>query len=320
MEIIHSKQAYDRFCNGNNTVPLFYQPEYLDAVCGADQWQVLMCVDKEGTVYGIMPFHIRKKYGMTVILQPKLTPYSGPYLYFPRNIEKDERINAFSKKVINLLYDALPKHTIYRVNMHHQIRDWQPLMWKGYRQTTKYTYIIDTKPEISTLLGNLRSEARNQLKKAEQELILSETNDVSILYDLCKETFIRQEKTISFSQKLTADIYNTLAPKQQAKIFQVKDDQGDLQAAMMFVNDQQYMYGLITGKRTKAHSGAVTMLLWQGIMLAKCMNLQYDFEGSDLPHIEPLYRSFGGVQTPYFSIHHSGSRIIDAILLLTNKL
>ena len=49
-------------------------------------------------------------------------------------------------------------------------------------------------------------------------------------------------------------------------------------------------------------SGANPLAMWHSIQFARAVTSKYDFEGSMLNNVEPFFRSFGAIQTPYFSI------------------
>ena len=59
------------------------------------------------------------------------------------------------------------------------------------------------------------------------------------------------------------------------------------------------MIGSDTALRT---SGAISILLWRAIQDMAAKGLAFDFEGSMLPQVEPLYRAFGATPKHYFQI------------------
>ena len=48
--------------------------------------------------------------------------------------------------------------------------------------------------------------------------------------------------------------------------------------------------------------GAMSFLLWNGILLAKEKNLTFDFEGSMVPGIAEFFRSFGSDASTYYQV------------------
>ena len=67
--------------------------------------------------------------------------------------------------------------------------------------------------------------------------------------------------------------------------------------------DQESVYYLISGTDEKfRNSQALTLLIYQGILLAIKENKKFDFEGSMKKNIEIFFRKFGAEQKQYFDI------------------
>lgn len=70
------------------------------------------------------------------------------------------------------------------------------------------------------------------------------------------------------------------------------------------------MYYLASGSdRNNRQTHALSLVLWEGIKLAIEKGLAFDFEGTMLENVEPHFRSFGAVQTPFFTVWRYGSRL-----------
>jgi hypothetical protein len=72
---------------------------------------------------------------------------------------------------------------------------------------------------------------------------------------------------------------------------------GTPHAAVYLVWDAQSAYDLMGGSNPSLlHSGAITLLTWEGIKFARQVTQRYDFEGSMLQPVERFFRAFGGKQ------------------------
>ena len=71
----------------------------MEAVCEDKQWDVLL-YENNGTIMGAMPFLYGKKFGIKYILQPQLTPWSGPWL-------RQEMSDLSHKETLSALAQAL---------------------------------------------------------------------------------------------------------------------------------------------------------------------------------------------------------------------
>ena len=43
---MNNKILYDKFCDDNKDILIFYQPWWLDTVCGSNNWDVLLYIKK----------------------------------------------------------------------------------------------------------------------------------------------------------------------------------------------------------------------------------------------------------------------------------
>lgn len=76
-----NKDKYRHLLETEKTIPIFSRDWWMDAVCGEDNWDVLL-VEKNGEIVASMPYYIHKKYGLTVITQPTLTQTNGMWIYY----------------------------------------------------------------------------------------------------------------------------------------------------------------------------------------------------------------------------------------------
>lgn len=66
-----NKYKYRQFCEKETTIPIFSQAWWLDAVAG-DYWDVCV-VEKGDQILATMPYVVKKKFGLTLLMQPQLT-------------------------------------------------------------------------------------------------------------------------------------------------------------------------------------------------------------------------------------------------------
>jgi len=124
------------------------QPWYLDVVCTGGNWDAAT-VESGGRTIAAMPFFLKKKWGWNYIAMPPLCKFTGPYL-LPEYRNPDDEIR---------LYDALtdqlpPKLAAFEQDMNYRVINWLPFYWKGFRQTTRYSYIIDLRQSEAEIREN----------------------------------------------------------------------------------------------------------------------------------------------------------------------
>ena len=149
----NAKRDYINLCESEPTIPIFMQNWWLDAVCteGGDfqnsenpNWNVAVSRDKNGEITGALTFQIRKKWGFTMLNEPPLTPFCGVWLR-QNDFKKPYEQYHFIKKTLAELNENLPKAALSKFRFHFSLTDWQPFFWKNWRQTTRYTYVLDIK-------------------------------------------------------------------------------------------------------------------------------------------------------------------------------
>jgi hypothetical protein len=57
-------------------------------------------------------------------------------------------------------------------------------------------------------------------------------------------------------------------------------------------------------------SGATSLCMWEAIRHAAKVTKSFNFEGSMIESVERFFRAFGAVQTPYFNISKTPSRLL----------
>lgn len=290
-------KQYREFCRQQPGIPLFSQASWLDAV--SESWQVAAYSEK-GQLLGVLPYSLKGNLLTKRIYLPELTAYSGPVLFYPAGQDEYEQ-RSFEKKVITQLLNQLPDK-LYKQSfkLYPAIDNWLPFHWKGYKETGRYTYLLDTAPTKETLFAGLKDAHQRQVKKAEKSGITTERcTDSTLLFSLFSKTFERQDIKTPFSRAHFEKLFSSVSAHQQGEAYLAKNKQGQLLAAMLTVWDDQSMYYLLGYfDEAQANSGAMTYLFWHAILLAKIKGLAFNFEGSMIDSIEQYFRGFGGTLTP----------------------
>lgn len=304
------KDFYKQVCAQENSIPLFSQPWWLDATVGSDNWDVLI-VKKDGELLASMPYTHKNKLGFTISIQPPLTQNMGPWLS-PCASRKRSSIISHQHKLLTMLLDQLPHHDYLVHNWHWHQTNWLPFYWRGFQQTTRYTYIL---PELSDLNQvwsgfhkNLKWEIGKAQKRFRLEVIHAELNSFLPLYI---QTFERQKLIIPHPPSLIEKLDKACMERAQRRIFLARDDEGVDHAAVYLVWDSNSAYYLMGGSNPDLrNSGAMSLCMWEAIQFAASVSKKFDFEGSMLQQVERYFRSFGAVQTPYFCISRTNSPLL----------
>ncbi len=295
------------------------QPWWLDAVCEKGDWQVCISKDGEGNTLGVLPFYLTKFLWAKVIKMPDLTPFMGVCLNYPLKLQKEEAKFRFQKKVTASLIDQIPE-TAYSAQRHPVgMTNWLPFLWKKYKQETRYTFLLDCADEEENLFSNFKGSVRTEIRKAQKSVEVIESEDIDLLYSLQEKSFQRQGLKIPFSLSYLRKIDAACKENGARKMLFAKDKNGNFHAGIFLVWDSNTVYNLLLGADTKLRSsGAVQLLLWEGIKLASERNCTFDFEGGMMPHINSIFSAFGGKLTPYHKIYKGGNILFRTLAALKN--
>lgn len=313
------KLKYQEFCREHH-LPLFFQPWWLDSTCTGRPWDICLSQDGVGRITGVLPYCLDLKFGFQVIRMPLLTPYLGVWFNYPEGQTNPHGRLSFERSVVDELIQQIPKVAYFEQYFLPGFTDWLPFYWQGYCQQTHYTYRLGHTPDINRLFLGLKGNVRNKVRKAGKVVKAEESNDLHTFFRLLELTFQHQGRPAPFSFSFLEKLDAALVKRSSRKIYLAKDEAGRTHAAIYLAWDHSRMYNLALGADPELRqSGAAPFLLWRGIRDAMHAGLAFDFEGSMLAGVEPLFRSFGATQTPYFSIFKARNKLFELAATLLKK-
>ena len=304
-----STDRYRQHCSDEPSIPIFSRDWWLDAVCEGS-WDALM-VEKDGRIAASMPICLEPRGPFRYLGHPPLTPSLGPWIR-SSNAKYVTRL-AKEKDLMTALIDQLPQYDKFTQKWHRTTTNWLPFHWRGFEQTTLYTYVLDDLDRLDELWKSVDSRIRREIRKATNRygLEVRDSEDIVGFVDLNVAVFIRQGRTQPYSLVLVRRVVAACQRHGCRKIWIAADDENRIHAAVYIVWDQSSAYyimgGMDPGLRT---TGASSLLLWEAIRHASSVTREFDFEGSMIESIERFFRGFGARQMPYFSVSHTKSRLL----------
>ncbi len=283
-----NKEKYSQLCEKESTIPIFSQAWWLDAVAG-DTWDVCL-VERGDEIQASMPYVVRHKFGLTLLSQPALTQNLGPWIK-PSTAKYSKRLSQ-QKDLMEALIDQLPKYHYFNQNWHYSQTNWLPFYWRGFEQTTKYTYVISDLSDLDTIWDEVLSNIRKEVRKAENKVGVTVRTDMPFeaFLELNRMTFQRQGMRMPYSPTFVTTLLNTAKDRGQCRWFVAQDPSGQNHAGVLIVWDSQSAYYLMGGgDPTLRNSGATSLCMWEAIKFASTITQRFDFEGS---MIEPVERFF----------------------------
>ena len=285
---------------------IFQQPWWLDAVA-PDAWNVVE-ISKGNDILARLPYFIKKKKGLTLLTMPKLTQTLGVWLAPSKG--KYAKQLAQQKELMNDLIEQLPSFDYFCQNFHYSMTNWLPFYWKGFSQTTRYTYVIENLENLDQVWAGIQPNIRNKIRKAKKQVIVKTDLDIGKFFDINSLTFQRQGRNLPYSREFVQSLDTACVKHKARRIFYAEDAQGHIHAAIYIVWDQNSAYYLMSGSDPELRkSGANSLLLWEAIKFSTTVTQRFDFEGSMIEPIERYFRAFGARQVPYFQISGMSRRM-----------
>lgn len=302
---LNKKDRYRKLCDESNDIPLFMQAWWMDAVCGSEKkvWDVFL-VENNGEIIGVMPFHLLNKYRFKIILLPPLTQYNGIWIKYPENQSSNQRLH-FEKNIMTNIIDQIDDSGIsfFQQNFYHNITNWQPFYWRGFKQSTRYTYILKNISNTESIFNNIHSFKQKHIKKAQRNLHVDFDLNADEFYKFHSDSLSLNKKNISYSKKLFKNIHTFAIERQQGKIIAIRDNDDNIHSAAFVIWDKESAYYLISAIHPQfKSSGASSLMVWEAILYLANKTKNFDFEGSMIESVAKTFEEFGAEQTPYFTI------------------
>lgn len=312
-----AKDTYRLLCK-QKSLPLFMQAWWMDAVSIGKEWGVLLYEEK-AEVIAAMPYHLLRKIGFNCILQPQLTPFNGTWIDYSNTKSPNEQY-LLDKEVMTEFIDQLERMELHYFQQcfHYSVSNWQPFFWRDFKQTTRYTYLIEDISNIEEVYSNFSYAKQKQIKKAADFKL--ESLDVKLFYEFHKSSLQQQKQTISYSFELLESIYKAASDRNQVAIIGLRDEKGNLHAALFYVWDEHSAYNLISAIAPEfKSSGASTAIVWEAIKSVSDKTKSFDFEGSMIQGVAQSFQQFGTVQKTYFQITKSYSKTLNVLMKLRKR-
>ena len=304
-----SKKKYSELCD-NECIPIFQQPFWLNATTG-DSWDVAI-VEKGGQIIGAMPYTITRRFGSLVYLgQPSLTQHLGPWIR-PSTGKYAKQLGR-EKEVMQNLIDQLPTYHSFQQNWSYECQNWLPFFWRGFQQTTRYTYVLENLADLEIVFSEFQDKVRTDIRKAQgrNNLVVDSEAPLDDFIELNRKVFQRQSLDMVDDESFIQQLVEAAGQHQSVKWFVAYDDQQRAHAGVLIVWDEHSAYYLMGGGDPELrNSGATSLCMWEAIKFASTVTKKFDFEGSMIEPVERFFRGFGAVQKPYFSISHVPSRFL----------
>ena len=295
-----AKEKYIAFIR-DNYVPVFYRDFYLDIVCDGP-WDVVL-YEEEQTTKAAYIYMKKQKLGFNYLIQPQLTPYTGPLFFGPFNANK-----AFA-----YLIDNLPQHQLIIQDYFHTLPQ---IYTDDHCNRDKHTYVVEADTDVDLLWKNQSSTHRRIIRKADRELSHDIVDDIDVFLDFVSETFDKRGKTVPNDPVIFKRLDQQLRDRGMRKIVQCTNREGRIVAMCYFMKDQNWTYNFANSVIEDYKHYGMNLILWTEIKETLSEGRSFDFEGSMIPGVDEFFKRFKGRKTNYLSRFKSANALVDYMVRL----
>lgn len=298
-----NKEKYQLFCV-QTYVPIYSKSWWMDAVCGADNWDVWL-YEKGNNILAALPYYMEERNGYKYITKAPLTQNNGIIFNYPESDMKNITRQQFEEEVIDEAYKFISGFglDVYEQQYHYDFTYYLPFFWHQFSIITRVTYVIDDTQDTEKVWNGFSSKYRKNIKKGQKNAVINQDLDAKIFYEEHKKVFLKQNLPCPFSYELWMRVYDACIKNNAGKILYAKTTEGNIASLLFVVWDEKSMYHLIGGSMPEYQRlESYNALTWYAIQLASQMKLKYDFEGSVIKRISKSFREFGGEPKRYYRI------------------
>lgn len=294
------------------------QPWWLDAVCGDDNWQVCLATNGDGEITGVLPYFLRRKYGLRFILMPPFTDYIGPLLVYPDKQQGFARQYAFEKQTLGQLIEQLPSFHFFNQQYFPAFDYWLPFYWRGYHQTTLYTYVIDQPQETTVVYENFKGSVRTDIKKAAAQIEVRSSEDLETFIRLHRRT-LEQQRRLPYPADTLRRLDAALQQRSQRQLLLAFDTEtATAHAGLYIAYDEQTAYFMLVAiDPSYRRFASLQLLYWEAIQQFSGKVIRIDFCGSMIEGVERATRAFGAKRIAHYRVYKSANpwlRLLSMIL------
>jgi hypothetical protein len=203
-------------------------------------------------------------------------------------------------KILQAFAVELARHRLFFQAFHPGLANWLPFYWSGFRQTTRFTDVLEDLGDLTQVWRGMDESARRQIKKAEKAGLTVVPCCIDEVYRCECQSFQRQGRKPSHSESLLRTLYGSAKENDSGACFAVVDREGTVYSARLLVWDKNRAYNIVAGADTRLRgSGANSLGVWSAIQFVEPRSRSFDFAGSVIESITRFNRNFGAKQVPY---------------------
>ena len=130
-----TKKVYQLHYDSLESVPIFNQIGWLDAVTQEGNWDVAV-VKKEEEILATLPYFYKKKYITDIITIPPHMPWLSPCIKYPEKEQSLAHKIEFENTIMKSLEQQLPALSFVQFSLFSNYDNILPFLWNDYEVNT----------------------------------------------------------------------------------------------------------------------------------------------------------------------------------------
>jgi hypothetical protein len=285
---------------------VFHEPWWLDAVAPGG-WAEAR-VEEGGAAVARMPYAVRRRHGLSLLLAPPLSNRLGPLVDLGEG-RQEARLRRFDH-LVDALLDQLPAADLIRQPLHPDVLSWLPFHRRGFRVEPQISYVIDRLDDLDEVWGGVAGRTRRVIKSAGKVVEVHRDENAERLVRMVGSTYRRQGLDVPYDPRVLDRAVEAALGRARGTVLTAVDEAGNVHSSLFCVwDDRRAWYVGGGGDPELRSSGAGSLLMWELIKEAAKHVPRFDFEGSMVPGVERYFRNFGGRQETYHMVTRTSARL-----------
>jgi hypothetical protein len=254
---------------------IYAESWYLNIV--SPSWEALI----GGNYEYVMPLPVKRKFGVSFLIQPPLTQQLG---IFSRTEISEEILRKFIRKIPYLSYHL-------NLNEQNSCKNTSP----------QPNYLLDLNKSCEKLYADFSKNTKRNIEKANKSNI--RVRDNLLPNEFLKFYFSTEKKYSSPRKNLASELIKMTFHQKKTTLYGVYNSENELISALCLLHSKgRFIYLLPVSNEMGKKTSAMFLIISEFIRQHSASSKLLDFEGSRVEGIARFYEGFGGKLKPYFEV------------------
>ncbi|MEX3955029.1 GNAT family N-acetyltransferase [Trinickia sp. EG282A] len=274
MAALSAPSAYSPAVDRLAPPSIFHEPWWLDLATGG-RWAMAR-VMHGNQVLGEMPYYLARRGVWRVSPLPPLTRTLGPVIR-PMGLDAAHELRH-RLRVTSQLIEQLPAVDCFFQVFDCHVQDAVAFALHGFTVSARYTFQVGAPSAATDVWDRMHSKTRNAIRNASRTLKVQPFDAPSQFLRFYESNLASRSRTNAYGRDAMSALLHATLERRAGRLIGAYDS-GGLVGAIGLVWDRHTMYYLLSSRAERAHSGAISLLLWTAIQDAIERKLTFDFDG-----------------------------------------